>query len=431
MRRKNQIFKRRSRFRYLSVLVAVLLVVSLSVFMDAPTAEGYSTRIGGDDRYETSALVARDIYYDADTVIIARGDQAGSFADGLASSVLSGVLEAPVLLTEPSTLPSSIKRTIKDLGATRAIVLGGKEAVSNSVAAALRDLGLTVNRIEGKDRYETAAKIAREADSEGYIKSYAFIVNGFATADSLVAAPAAFRDNAVILQVAKNSVPNVTKEALKDLGISQVYIIGGTDVVSNTVSNELAKLYTVSRYGGADRYETSVLVAKKLFPGVDRMVLAGGPDAHLVDSIGAGMFGRPILYVKNNEIPRVVKNYLEDTVTADNDLIIIGGTAAVGRSVERAADEIAEDATDSEGGSGDSTTAIVNTAAAFKRAIENNNIRTINLDDDITASVTATRSGTTNLTINFKGYYLTGNLEITANSIKTLKLEGRRLNAID
>ncbi len=417
----------RKKFKNLSVMVMVLLVVSLSLFMGARIAEGNITRIGGDDRYETSALVARGVYPDADTVIIARGDQAGSFADGLASSVLSGVLEAPVLLTKPNTLPYSIERTIKNMGAIRAIVLGGKEAVSNAVVTALKDLDLTVTRIEGKDRYETAAKIAREADKKGYIRSYAFIVNGFATADSLVAAPAAFKDNAVILQVAKDSIPKVTKEALKDLGISKVYIIGGTAVVSRTVERELEKLYSVERYGGADRYETSVLVADALFPGVDRLVLSGGLDANLVDSIGASMYGRPILYVKNNEIPRVVKNYLEDTVFADSDLLLIGGTSAISRSVERAVDDILEDAVGSGGGSGGSTvvSTTVKTAGAFRKAIENNNIRTITLGANINGSVTATRSGTTSLTINFNGYILDGSLEIMANNINTLNLNGK------
>ncbi len=429
--RKSGRSKRTARFRNLTVLLAVLLVVTL--VMGVGTAEGTVSRIGGDDRYQTSALLAEEAFSDgATTVIIARGDQAGNFADGLASSVLSGALDAPVLLTKPNALPADIKTAIRSLGATRAIVLGGTEAISSSVVAGLRDLNLTVSRIEGKDRYETAAKVAREADKKGYIRSYAFIVNGFATADSLVVAPAAFRDNAVILQVAKNSIPKATKEALKDLNINKVYIIGGTAVVSQTVERELEKSYIVKRYRGADRYETSVLVAEGLFPGVDQMVLAGGPDAHLVDSIGACMFGKPILYVKKNEIPRVVEYYLEDTITAYSDPLIIGGTAAISKSVERAVDKILEKAED--GGSDPGATPVysttVKTADAFRKAIENNNIKTITLGKDVTGNVTATRSGTTNLTINFADYQLTGNLTITANRIKALKLNGSATPAI-
>lgn len=342
---KNRARAFKGSVKIVSVGLALLLFFSLFVGGETEAAGGV-TRIYGDDRYETSAETSKDVYdsEDTDTVIIARGDPAGNFADGLAASVLAGVLDAPVLLTTPKVLPSSIKSEIKRLGASKAYVLGGKEAISESVVTVLKDMDLTVTRIGGADRYDTAAKIAEEAEEKGNIERYAFIVNGLATADALVAGPAAFKNNAVILQVTNNSIPVVTKDALEDLNIDEVYIIGGTAVVSSSVESALDKLVTVNkRLSGSDRYGTSVKVAEELFPDEEDAVLVGGLDASLADSIGACVYKLPILYVEKTKIPTKVYTYLENVLTDESKIRIMGGTAAVSGDVKTEVEEIISD----------------------------------------------------------------------------------------
>lgn len=330
----------KKNIKTVSIMLVVMLALSLFIFEGMADAE--VIRRGGADRYETSALTSRDVYTDCDTVIIARGDAAGQFADGLAASVLAGALKAPVLLTKPDSLPTAIKKEIERLEADKAIVLGGKKAISDNVVSALKKMGLTVERIDGKDRYETAAKIAREADRKGYTISDAFIVNGFATADSLVAGPAAFRDGMPILLVSRDSIPSATKNVLKSLGIERVYIVGGKAVVSNSVENSLDGLtsYSAYRLGGADRFETSVKMAEEFFANDKDAILVGGLDANLADSIGACIYELPILYVRRAAIPTTVRYYLEDILTCGSVVKIMGGTAAVSRSVENEVDDI-------------------------------------------------------------------------------------------
>ncbi len=76
------------------------------------------------------------------------------------------------------------------------------------------------------------------------------------------------------------------------------------------------------------------------------------------------------------------------------------------------------------------TTATVNTAAEFAAAIANNNVTSITLGGDITGDVTTTRTGANNLSINFSSYVLTGNMNITANSVTNLTLSGTAVPAI-
>ncbi len=68
--------------------------------------------------------------------------------------------------------------------------------------------------------------------------------------------------------------------------------------------------------------------------------------------------------------------------------------------------------------------AIVTDVATFKFALENNNTETITLGGDISGDVTATREGNTNFTIRFENYTLTGDLDITADDVTAITLNG-------
>ena len=329
------------RTRKASIFMAFLLMI-LMVFgtvtaqLDGPGV----SRIGGDDRYETAARVALEAYDSADMVILARGDDAGGFADGLSASVLAGALNIPILLTKPDALPAVTLETIEQLGAKMIYVLGGTGAISNAVLGELMDHGFFVKRLSGDSRFETAAKIAAEV-GKATAAEHAFVVNGYCPADSLVAAPAAFKTNAVILQVSTDYIPGVTRDALGELGIKKIYIIGGTGVVSERVEDELRGLVDeVVRLGGSNRFETSVIVAEALFPGEPNMVFAGGLDENLVDSIGACIFGAPILYVQRDEIPSAVQEYLDENVTAESEIRIIGGEGAVSEEVTEEVEDV-------------------------------------------------------------------------------------------
>lgn len=309
-------------------VISLILVMSmvLSLFSGIVLAETGTTRIFGQDRFETAVNVAKAAFTAADTVIITRGDV---FADGLAASSLASVLSAPILLTRQNELPAVVKTAIANFGATKAVVLGGEAAVSPVVVAALEASGLTVKRISGSNRFETAANIALEAKSG--LSSTAFIVNGNAPADSLVAGAAAYKNQRAVLQVAKDSIPKATKDAITALGITNVYIVGGSAVVSEAVAAELAKVVTVSgRIAGDNRFATAVTFAERMFPNVNDFRIVRGADSNLADAIGASVFGKPVLYVADS-VPAVVSNYLAGFDSFKH--VIVGGGNAVSDAV--------------------------------------------------------------------------------------------------
>jgi putative cell wall-binding protein/uncharacterized coiled-coil protein SlyX len=121
-------------------------------------------RLAGDDRYETAVKVSQAGWTTAGTVILARGDD---FADAVAGVPLAHQLNAPILLTQTNSIVSATIAEITRLKAERVIILGGPGAISDNVRGELERIGLAVERIEGADRYETAARIAERLASEG------------------------------------------------------------------------------------------------------------------------------------------------------------------------------------------------------------------------------------------------------------------------
>ena len=65
-----------------------------------------------------------------------------------------------ILLTTKNSLPPAVSTEITRLSANEAVIVGGTGVVTNNVKNQLTSLGLTVERLGGINRFETAAKIA-------------------------------------------------------------------------------------------------------------------------------------------------------------------------------------------------------------------------------------------------------------------------------
>jgi hypothetical protein len=66
----------------------------------------------------------------------------------------------PLVLTQPTALSSQAQNALLNDGIKQVILMGGTAAVSDGVATSLTNLGITVIRIGGADRYETATMLA-------------------------------------------------------------------------------------------------------------------------------------------------------------------------------------------------------------------------------------------------------------------------------
>lgn len=316
--------------KHLAVLLAVVMVLCLVPAMVFGAGDdGQVVRISGNDRYATSAETALEAFPDgAETVIIARGDEDGNFADGLAASFLAGVKDAPILLTKPNELPDVVKDAIIALGAENAIILGGPAVITNNVTSELT--GLDVERVYGANRYETAAKIAAKGGSA----DTAFVVSGYAPADSLVAGPLAFSNGYPVLLADDNNI-NFALGAIDELGIKNIIVVGGTGVVTENVYNQLAaKVDNIARFGGQNRVETSLKVVELYTDPKDFSIVGYNG---LADAVGAAVFGNPIIYVSGEDVSNIAEL---ESVTPETNFFIFGGTGVVSGEVEAALGEL-------------------------------------------------------------------------------------------
>lgn len=164
-------------------------------------------------------------------------------------------------------------------------------------------------RLAGSNRYATAAAISLKGWTQS---NYAVLAYGEDFPDALSAAPLAKKYNAPILLTQKDSLPSETINSLKQLNVRSVFIIGGTGVVSSKVESQLkAMSISTTRIYGQDRYETDIKVAEKLY-NISELAIVTGEDYADALSIApiAAKKNMPIILTKHNEIPAIVKAYI-------------------------------------------------------------------------------------------------------------------------
>lgn len=116
--------------------------------------------------------------------------------------------------------------------------------------------GIQVERIHGTTRYETAIAISKEAFNKS---SHAVIASGDSFPDALSASQYAIALDAPILLVSKQEVPQAVYRELKRLGVENITIAGGVQVISEEVETFLEGQFSeVNRLSGATRYLTNV-----------------------------------------------------------------------------------------------------------------------------------------------------------------------------
>lgn len=298
---------------------------------------GRVVRRSGEDRVATSVAAARAHWTTASTVLLATSQ---NFPDALAASALAGVHDAPVVLTPPDRVPDQVLDLLADLDTTRVRILGGPAAVSESAEAQLRDAGLQVTRVEGADRFATAAAVARLVGAPAGRAVVALgdhSVPSRAWPDALSAGTyAAGPIRMPVLLTRPDRVPQVTLDTLRDLGVGNVDLLGGTAAISVEVERQLEDAgVRVTRVAGDTRYGTSAAVAQRVLgtlpAGSVRLVFATGeafPDGLAAGALAARL-GAPVLLVQPGAVPAEVGRLVDDHADRFDEADLLGGTVAI------------------------------------------------------------------------------------------------------
>lgn len=296
---------------------------------------GTSTvRAAGNSRVETAVDISMTTFPSgADVVILAK---AGDYPDALSGAPLAVAEGGPLLLTDTNVLSEAAEVEIDRLGATRAILLGGTVALAEEVEDELKDKGLTVLRIAGENRFETAKKVADRLEA-----TTAVVVEGVNASrsrgwpDAVAASSWAAATGRAILLVRADAVPDETADALGDM--TDVVVVGGEVAVSAATFEAVDDLAgDVERISGATRYATSVAVVERALAdgsSLDVVWLATGTG--FADALTAGpaaAFTSGVLLLLNGGDPdSSPEAYAFLTEHADDvgAVFLVGGNAAI------------------------------------------------------------------------------------------------------
>lgn len=193
------------------------------------------TRISGENRYVANSNAVRANFKQNNHVVIASGEV---YADALYGVSYANTIDAPVILTRQNRLESSTINLLKELKVNRVTIIGGPVTVTTAVEDQLNQLGISHQRIAGKNRYIGSAEVAAASYNN---PENVIIASGEVFSDALVSAPLAQKLNAPILLVRKNRMENSVETYLLNnaTSINNIYIQGGHLTIQNSLMNPI------------------------------------------------------------------------------------------------------------------------------------------------------------------------------------------------
>lgn len=315
-------------------------------------------RVWGKNRMAGAVATAKAIYgadYKksdgspvTDVIVVCGEDK--SIVDSLSAASLAGWWEAPLLMTYSARLPDE---TIKAIGAIRTSnggrvrihVLGGTAVVPPAIYSKLSSLkgsGGTIERIEGKNRYALAAKVASRLASllgnDPDAGDEVFVANGENPAsffDALAASGYCYSLGAPLLLTKNTSLPTETKQALQSTAYSSavIYPVNGPKYMPAGVLNGLYADEADRLTRNSDRYLAAIDIAQWGFytfsATQDEVVIVN----KLADALAAGTYtgatGGVMLYAPITGPTSVTATFLSDRKSTISYVDIFGGELCI------------------------------------------------------------------------------------------------------
>ena len=268
------------------------------------------------------------------TVVIANGWSSAdsAVASALAALESDNLSDAVVLYARSDELTTRTAGFIRDRQPSAVILVGGTAALSSAVHDEVVALvgGAAVRRIEGTDRFDTAAK-AVPSNAAIFI-----VANGRSAADTGVAAAlAATRANAAVLLAEADSLTEPTERIISERQPLQVEFVGGTAVLAASLADRVRELApsvtSVPRHAGASRTDTAAAAAPNLST---TLVIANGwspADMGVAAAYAAITAGGAVLYSQTSSLTAPTEQRIEEL--RPRAIVLVGGSRALDPSL--------------------------------------------------------------------------------------------------
>lgn len=228
----------------------------------------YQNVLMGRDRADTAIEISKKGWENgASEAILVNGKDTIS---GVVASPLASSLNAPILLKYPSSISDATINEMKRLNIKKITLIGNEDTINQNDIDKITNAipGITVEKIFAENPQEISTNIAQIIEKNTSVDT-AYIASENAMADVLSVAPKAGSERNPIIITDKDSISDNNKEWIKSNNLKNIYVIGGSDTISDSLVNEISSLAKpdtkVSRISGTDRVETNTAVIEKLY----------------------------------------------------------------------------------------------------------------------------------------------------------------------
>ncbi|MBS5965495.1 MAG: cell wall-binding repeat-containing protein [Finegoldia magna] len=287
-------------------------------------------RISGVDREQTAIEVSKKMFKDGTNKVVLANKN--NYSDVLTAAPFAKANNASLLYISSNSISKEVMSEIARLKAKEITIIGGEKSVDEGLKKELEKRNFKVERLSGIDRYKTSAKIAAKLINNK--TTTLEIASGENYADALSLNNAAEKDKAPILLVRVNAIDKSVEDVIKSSKASLINIAGREKSVSENTKANIKKISkaTINRIGGANRYETSILLAK--YSGAKEVVVvASGAD--FADALVAAPFSAQqngaILLTNKDKLSDNAAKFIKDTKF--NKSYVIGGEKSVSEKV--------------------------------------------------------------------------------------------------
>ena len=271
-------------------------------------------RISGVDREQTSIEVSKKMFKDGTNKVVLANKN--NYSDVLTAAPFAKANNASLLYISSNSISKEVMSEIARLKAKEITIIGGEKSVNEGLKKELEKRNFKVERLI-TDKTTTL----EIASGENY-------------ADALSLNNAAEKDKAPILLVRVNAIDKSVEGVIKSSKASLINIAGREKSVSENTKANIKKISkaTINRIGGANRYETSILLAK--YSGAKEVVVvASGED--FADALVAAPFSAKqkgaILLTNKDKLSDNAEKFIKDTKF--NKSYVIGGEKSVSEKV--------------------------------------------------------------------------------------------------
>ncbi len=296
-------------------------------------------RLSGGTALTTMKKIINEGWETSDWAVLATSK---GYQDALCASGLAGLLNAPVLMTEPSKLSSQTKSLLETKQVKKVAIVGGTAAISDTVKAEVQKMGIDVWRVSGGTAASTSTAVYDFGLNYGGWGSDAVVATCDSFQDALSIASYSYCKKAPILLTdkGKKDIRSAVQKRLNNGSFTRTLIIGGTAAVSEAVET---KVVGAKRLSGGTAYSTNTEVANFCLEAgmeVSHMGVARG-DAYQDALAGAALLGKQnsVLILaddntKNSKTYNITRIISKNKKDLEANCYIFGGTGAVSENVE-------------------------------------------------------------------------------------------------